>query len=152
MADKAKKTEGAPDEASRKARLFPPILSDASFSRNTPPDDVEKDVQGERFYDATLYQYGDSGVVQIAICDFMAGQKIKDVNILEVRATYFVGVHLDNYTATAAENKFALEELVSSSAWPMFRDLFSHIASQSGDELPLLPNAPTLRWIDPPKE
>jgi hypothetical protein len=88
----------------------------------------------------------------VAICEFTAGQKINDKKTLEFNATYFVGFESgDGDMAEDARREF-VEELVSANAWPMFRDLFIHMGSQTGEELPLLPNVPTLRWMNSEEE
>jgi hypothetical protein len=85
--------------------------------------------------------------MNVVVCEFSAGQKIKDTKILEIRATYFVAFG-GKTIMQVEEKKKLIEQIAGASAWPLFRDLFIHIGSQSGEELPLLPNVPKLRWLE----
>ena len=147
----AKKTRSAKPKGSIKTearfKLFYPVLAECGFERNNPPEDASEDDKTERFYDSTMeVPEEQGGTVNVVICEFSAGQKIKETRILEIRATYFVGLECTDL-GSEDEKRAALQQLVAASAWPMFRDLFIHIGSQSGEELPLLPNSPKLRWI-----
>jgi hypothetical protein len=134
-------------EVEAKFKLYYPVLAECAFERNNPPEDVSDDDKVERFYDSTLEMPGDqTSAVKTVICEFSAGQKVKETKVIEIRATYFVGLSCADLKSDS-ERKAALQQVAAASAWPMFRDLFIHIGSQSGEELPLLPNIPKLRWI-----
>jgi hypothetical protein len=79
------------------------------------------------------------------------GLKIREVKTLEIEATYFVAFSCDGELGDD-EKKHLLEQMAVSSAWQRFRDLFIHIGSQSAEELPLLPNRPKMRWLEPQEE
>ena len=147
----AKKVSSArtksPAKAEAKFKLFYPVLAECAFERNKRPDGASEEDKAERFYDSTVELPDEPvGKVDVAVCEFVAGQQVKETNILEVRATYFVGIECTGLKSVE-EKRAILQEFVAASAWPMFRDLFIHIGSQSSEELPLLPNAPRLRWI-----
>lgn len=145
----AKKTPSGKRSAETEAKfkLYYPVLAECTFERNNPPEDVSEEDKVERFYDSTLEMPGEqSSAVKAVICQFSAGQKVKETKIIEIRATYFVGLACADLKSDS-ERKAALQQVAAASAWPMFRDLFIHIGSQSGEELPLLPNTPKLRWI-----
>ena len=149
----ARKSQSRPKPADKAAaastagpfELFYPVLANCSLDR-TPKPEGSEDADAERFYDAVIHPMDFSKAGDdIAVCEFSAGQKVKDVRVLEISATYFVGFRLAD-SGTDAIKTALVEQVVSAAAWPMFRDLFIHIGSQSGEELPLLPNVPMLRW------
>jgi hypothetical protein len=146
----AKKITSAKTKSTAKAeakfRLYYPVLAECELERASRPEGTSEDKEPERFYDCTLEMSETGTNMSVAVCEFSAGQKIEETKILEIRATYFIGLRIAELK-TEAEKKSALRELVSAAAWPMFRDLFIHIGSQSGEELPLLPSSPKLRWI-----
>jgi hypothetical protein len=133
--------------------LFYPILADFSVEISEEAVKVEESgSKGDRFYDFVLHRFRgseDKGT-SVATCIFSAGKKINDKKTIEIKATYFVGVN-DSEALSEGDRKHLLEELASSSAWSMFRSAFAQIASQTGLELPLLPNVPKLRWLDEKK-
>jgi hypothetical protein len=152
VAKKSSAAKPVKDDAAAPAKLkfYYPVLGGCELERNLPPDGAG-DAKVERFYDSTIQMSDQTDDADLAVCQFSAGQKIKETRILEIRATYFVGLRFADAN-TEGEIKSAMQEFVAASAWPMFRDLFIHIGSQSGEELPLLPNAPKLRWISPAVE
>jgi hypothetical protein len=133
-------------------RLFHPVLIVCGLDRSTPPGDAAGE-KPERFYDSAvrLVEPSRASKVSVAACIFSAGQKIKDFKTLTIDATYFVAFKCDEELAEG-DKKRLLEQLARSSAWQLFRDLFIHMGSQTGEELPLLPNSPKLRWLKPQEE
>jgi hypothetical protein len=125
-------------------RLYYPVLDHINVERNEIPDDSD-DEEPQRFYDVALQPITDelSKRLALALCIFTAGQKIKETKIFEVQAVYMIAVN------AGPDAKAVLEQLSKSAAWPMFRSLFIHIGSQSGLEIPLLPNVPKRRWVKP---
>jgi hypothetical protein len=111
-----------------------------------PPGHEEK--EAGRFYQCLVHpvEIG-SEPLTIAVCEFSAGQQVKDTRVLEIEATYFVGFRVDESQVSDVERRQILEQMAGAAAWPLFRDLFIHIGSQSGEELPLLPNVPKVRWL-----
>jgi hypothetical protein len=67
---------------------------------------------------------------------------------LEIQAIYYVAFRYDGGNISEKDKRHVLKELAASAAWPLFRDLFIHVGSQSGEELPLLPNLPKLEWLE----
>lgn len=135
-----------------KLRLFYPVLGSCMLDRNDPPAKIN-DAKPERFYDAAIrliVRPADS--LNIGMCEFSAGQKVKDKIILQIDATYFIAFDIGKTIVQDSDKRNLAEEMASASAWPLFRDLFIHIGSQSGEELPLLPNIPKLRWLKPQNE
>jgi hypothetical protein len=128
-------------------KLYYPVLFSCSLERK-PEGDGKR--AAERFYDCALsLQTDDDEDLNVAICEFSAGQKSKDVKIIEIKAVYLIAYSDDGLSnEQLAEKKSFLKELAEISAWPLFRDLFIHAGSQSGAELPLLPNVPKIRWVD----
>jgi hypothetical protein len=132
--------------------LFYPILVDCNLERSDAPGGVG-DLEPERFYDSAIQPVVEQSdeKLSIAVCLFSAGQKLKNVKIVKIDATYFVAVHHEkgHLALSSADRKNLLEQMASASAWPLFRALFVHMGSQTGMELPLLPNIPKLRWLKP---
>ena len=122
--------------------LYYPVLVSCELDRATVDVEAKSgDKEPERFYDCRVQPTSGEGAVTLAVCEFAAGKKLKDDKLVEVKATYYVGFSAENKMTIEQEDAF-LSELSRASAWPMFRDLFIHIGSQTGDELPLLPNIP----------
>lgn len=135
-----------------KLKLFYPVLGSCILDRNDSPEKVNE-AKPERFYDAAIHlivRPVDS--LNVGVCEFSAGQKIKGKIILQIDATYFIAFDIGKTIIQDRDKKNLVEEMASTSAWPLFRDLFIHIGSQSGEELPLLPNVPKLRWLKPHNE
>ena len=132
-------------------RLLYPVLMDCDLQRYDPPNEGE---EPERFYDAVLRPVlvpdtgpGTSKNFAIASCEFAAGTKTAEEKIVEVSATYLIAIDcMAEGNAPVAETRALLAQLAAVSAWPLYRDLFIHLGSQSGLELPLLPNNPKFRW------
>jgi hypothetical protein len=149
VASKSKKTAALSDSRSRfeGARLLYPVLASCGLNRNDRPEGT-KDAEPRRFYDCRIRPVeSPDEPLSVAVCDFAAGQQIDDTRILEIEGTYFVGFEVGRAQLSAAERRQLIEQLSIAAAWPMFRDLFIHIGSQSGEELPLLPNIPKVRWL-----
>jgi hypothetical protein len=130
--------------------FYYPVLIDCDMEWSTMPDNLEGE-KPERFYDSGLRLTEDATreKITIAACLFSAGQKIKENKIFEFKASYLIAVsHASGRDILhRAERKKLLEEMASTAAWPLFRSLFAHMASQTNLELPLLPNLPKLRWL-----
>lgn len=134
--------------------LFYPVLLDCQLGRSDPPEGVSEE-KPSRFYDSTVRPFGQSAKdrLSVAICEFSAGHGFKDVKTLEIQATYVIAVrHPGSPEISEADRMRLLDQMAKSSAWPLFRNLFIHIASQTTEELPLLPNVPKLRWLKPQEE
>ncbi len=133
--------------------LYYPVLIDCNldWSPEGPPGDT-----AERFYDSAIRisEKAWKEEVTVAVCSFSAGKKVKENKIVEIRAAYAIAVSCtgDRNSLSRADRKKLLEEAAGVSAWPLFRSLFAQIASQTNLELPLLPNAPKLRWLRPGEE
>jgi hypothetical protein len=126
--------------------LYYPILASCSYEREYREDVDTKKVN--RFYDSAveLFAPTDDGMT-LALCQFSAGQTLKEWTI-KIEASYYIAFSHDDIRIPNEVAKKLVKQLVESSAWPLFRDLFIHIASQSAEELPLLPNVPNkLRWL-----
>lgn len=131
-----------------KVRLLYPVLASCTLNRNDPPEDARNE-EVKRFYESTIRAVELSKNPNVAVCEFSAGQTLKDTTILEIQATYFVAFSHEDTSLPDTDKCKLLEEMAEAAAWPLFRDLFIHIGSQSGEELPLLPNVPKLRWLKP---
>ena len=136
-------------------RLLYPLLIECDLERWEAPQGAD-DENPERYYDAGLKRLtregqkveGQSKNFALAACLFTAGLKEKKTKTVEVSATYLVGVDCEgDEDVPEADSKTLLEQMAKSSAWPLFRAVFIHLGSQSGLELPLLPNEPKLRWL-----
>jgi hypothetical protein len=117
------------------------------LDRSDTPEEAEAD-KIERFYESTIRSIKESHEPYIGICEFSAGQKFGDTKLLEIQATYYVAFRYDDGEISETDKRHLLKEVAESAAWPLFRDLFIHIGSQSSEELPLLPNLPKLEWDD----
>jgi hypothetical protein len=131
-----------------RVKLLYPVLHTCTLHTNNEPDD-SGNAKPQRFYDATVRAMEQPRKrLNMASCQFSAGQKVKDISILEIEANYYVAFRsTENFEIADADKKALLEGIAASSAWPLFRDLYIHMASQSGEELPILPNIPKLRWL-----
>jgi hypothetical protein len=131
--------------------LFYPVLISCELSRNRAPE-TDKSEKPQRFYDATfeLLSRGKEGerIIAGAACEFSAGTKANKVKLVEIEATYFVAFSVRVTEMSEEEGKHLLKEMAETAAWVQFRALFAQIASQSGEELPLLPNLPKIRWLE----
>jgi hypothetical protein len=133
-------------------KLLYPVLGSCMLDRNDAPEGEHED-KAERFYDSALQALEVSKDYCFAACEFSAGKRIKETKIIEIRATYFIAFDLEQTVSVSDEDRRQmLWQMAESAAWPMFRDLFIHIGSQSGEELPLLPNVPKLRWLKSSEE
>jgi hypothetical protein len=141
---KSKHSRNAPGPT---LKLYYPVLVDLDFERRESPDDTEE-IEPERFYDSAVQVEETSDGITVAVCSFTAGQKIKDTKVLEVNATYFIAIgDSQDIAISDADKNHLLEEATKCSAWQLFRSLFIHMGSQSGMEVPLLPNFPEIRWL-----
>jgi hypothetical protein len=127
--------------------LFYPVLVSCTLERTATPEEAERD-KIERFYESTISSVKESYPPYVAFCEFSAGQKFKDTKILEIQATYFLAFRCDDRTISETDKRHVLKELAQSAAWPLFRNLFIHVGTQSGEELPMLPNHANLEWRD----
>jgi len=146
--------------APRALRFFYPVLMECDLERWDTPESLES--EAERYYDFGIRpisaddipEHGHSENFTAAACVFAAGlrEKEKENKMVQISATYLIAVDMQNDQGfLKANSKTMLEEMAKASAWPLFRDLFIHIGSQSGMELPLLPNNPNIRWLKPQK-
>jgi hypothetical protein len=130
--------------------LLYPVLMGCDLQILDPPKKGEK---SERFYDAVLRPVPADEKnkaprnLAIAACEFVAGTRTKEAKIIEISATYLIAIDCDaEGDAPEVQTRALLVEFARASAWPMYRDLFIHMGSQTGLELPLLPNDAKLRW------
>jgi hypothetical protein len=134
------------DTSLEKLTMLYPVLMSCAFDRSTPSEEAKSD-QFEKFYESTIRKLKDAFPNQyVAVCEFSAGQRHKDTKILDIQATYVFGFRYEDKDISDTNKRHVLKEIAESSVWPLFRNLFIHIGSQSGEELPLLPNLPTLAW------
>jgi len=158
-AKKPKKRSGFSDQNEvglAALKLLYPILMECNLERW---DDAREDAdKQERYYDSGLKPIvideneteGKFKNFAAAACVFTAGLKERESKIVEITATYLIGVDsTDREKLSESDAKSLLEQAALSSAWPLFRSLFIHLGSQSGLELPLLPNDPKIRWLKP---
>lgn len=126
-----------------------PVLASCAFDRASTPEEIEDD-KIERFYKSTVRSTKESQAhpLYVAICEFSAGQKLKDIKLLEIQATYFIAFRYDDESISDADKRHLWTEMAESTAWPLFRDLFIHVGSQSGEQLPTLPTTPNIKWRD----
>jgi len=142
-----------PREGLSDLSLFYPVLAEFIVDINEDGVRAREDDENksDRFYDVALQSTeGVHKNFSVATCAFSAGKKIKETKVIEVKATYFVGM-TKSEALSESDRRHMLEEMAASSAWSMFRSAFSHIASQTGLELPLLPNVPKVRWLEAKK-
>jgi hypothetical protein len=131
--------------------LYYPILLECRLERTEVPTEQNSE-KPERFYDSAIRPVNQTDEsLGIGLCEFSAGLRLNEIKTLEISAEYFVGVK-GGRPFGASERKNMLEQSAKSSAWPLFRDLFIHMGSQTGAELPLLPNIPKIRWLKPKQE
>jgi hypothetical protein len=145
MASKSK-SPPTPSSAVGNLRLYYPILSSCMMERSDFPQEETKNKKKKtRFYDAVIQIIDSNANIDMALCEFAAGQKLADKKIIEIKATYFVGISLDGAKLGVDDKNKLFIEMTQTSVWPMFRDLFIHIGSQASEELPLLPTVPRVR-------
>jgi hypothetical protein len=126
--------------------LFYPVLVSCTLERTSTPEAEQDKI--ERFYESTISSAKEPYPPYIAVCEFSAGQKFENKKILEIQATYFLAFRCDDRSVSETDKRHVLKELAQSAVWPLFRNLFIHVGSQCGVELPMLPNLPNLEWRD----
>jgi hypothetical protein len=145
MAPKAKKEASKElSEAQlnlRDLRIFYPILSSCTVDQSA--SDEKDDRKAKKFYNAVVQPVAPTETsIDVAFCEFAAGKRVGDVKIIEIKASYFIGFRLGERKLDDHEKNSMFVEMAQAAAWPLFRDLYILIGSQSREDLPLLPFVP----------
>lgn len=126
--------------------LLYPILVSVNLDR----DDVEEDsAEIEAFFGGTIKLLPVDENIHMAQCLFRAGESKKvdetEVDVISVSADYVIGFRSRD-EIEMEHKKIVLKQIAESSAWPLFRSLFSIIITQSTKESQTLPRTIDCTW------
>ena len=117
----------------------------------------EEEAETERFFGGTVKIAPDNTRenLRVALCEFSAGEKIKksetadstsdEPAYFEVRASYVIAIRPNKVELDGDTLKRTFSDLAKTSAWSLFRSLFSQIASQGNTQHPHLPIDPAAK-------
>jgi hypothetical protein len=143
---KNNESEPAEQEDAGSTQLLHPVLISCELDRNFPTKDSDPQ-KVERFYEAAIRPiHAGEDTTRLIWCEFGAGENLEEQKLFNLRATYVLGYRPPK-DANESYNQSLIEQLVTVTAWPMFRDLFSHMVSQSFDDLPSLLSKPDIKWL-----
>jgi hypothetical protein len=136
----------ARDRAIRNYQFLYPVLINCELVRQVAEEE-QKEKEPELFISAALKLVSKTKGLNVALCQFQAGEQVGELETLKVIATYYVALRADGMSVPK-EN--SLRELLAQnagvSAWPLFRTLFAQIVAQANETLPLLPTEIDFGW------
>jgi hypothetical protein len=135
----------AQDVTTKNLRFLYPVLLGCELDREV--DDSEEEKEPERFYYATIRPVNISDGLNVALCEFSAGEKIGEKETLKFNALYYVAFETSNTQPSNAIFRKLIQQIAIVSAWPLFRSLFSQMVSQANEDLPALPAEPEFQWL-----
>jgi len=143
-----KKTAGAltKDRVIRNYQFLFPVLINCELVREVA-EEKEKEKEPELFISAALKLLSRTKTLNVALCQFQAGEQVGELETLRVLATYYVALRVDGVNEPEEDRlRELLAQNASVSAWPLFRTLFAQLVAQANEALPLLPTETDFRW------
>jgi hypothetical protein len=128
-----------------KTQLLYPVLLSCQLVRDAEEDEDEEK-ESNRFYDATIKPVTISESLNVALCQFSAGQTEGELTTLKFEAIYYVAFRANGTQPSEGGFRELMVQTASVSAWPLFRALYSQVVSQANEDLPALPAEPSLTW------
>jgi hypothetical protein len=130
---------------------LPSVLIVSELVRRAIPEG-KKEEDGELFYTVTV---DDKHIrhenASLGFCNLIVGKRLEAISIIEFKASYVYGFVSEEDLQGSPEFQRLVEELVKSTVWPRFRDLFALTINQADQEFPLLPSRPNRVIFAEPK-
>jgi hypothetical protein len=112
-------------------------LISSALSRKAPEEANED--EAVPYYAVSVDQPLRVGETTIHFCKLVAGNKLRDLPVEMLEATYVFAFHSSEDLSTHPLFRNLLTDVVKRTVWPRFRDLFALIVSQANLDFPPLP-------------
>jgi hypothetical protein len=128
--------------------LLYPILVGVTLERDDPEGESG---ESEAFFGGSIQLMPVDEAIHMAQCRFRAGEQKKtkesEVEVVSVSADYIIGFRSGD-KLEIEHKKIFLKQIAESSAWPLFRSLFSLVLAQTTKESQTLPRTIDCDWME----